>query len=121
MYIYIMKKDQLEADGAIIFDIRDHYHIFILIAIRSINLGVKYGYYSAEHIKIFRSLKLPHDFQMDDMLSNILNTNNIDNVRRRMQISMNQLGIDNSSFELEIIKNQENGDTPLVRTYDQIR
>jgi hypothetical protein len=84
-----MRKDQLEMEGAYLFSILDLFHIFILIAVRSINLGVKYGFYSKEHIKIFRSLKLPHDFQMDDMISYVLNTNNIDSIRRRMQIAMN--------------------------------
>ena len=89
IYIFNTKKDELEAEGYALFSMGDLLHILILIMVRSIVLGVKYGFYSREHLKIYQAISLPYEFTIADRIMFLLNTNDIDIIRKRMEVSMN--------------------------------
>ena len=121
IYVTVNRTEELEAEGATVFKLSDLLHIFTLIGIRCIVLGVKYGFYSREHMIIYRSIKVPYEFQMTDMLRYTLNTHNVDSIKARMCISMDQLGIESSSFQLEVQRNQPIYDSTLVNDYELLK
>lgn len=117
----VNRREELEEEGFNVFKFSDLVHIFTLIGIRCIVLGVKYGFYSKEHMTIYRSIKIPYEFQMADMLRYTLNTHNVDSIKERMCIAMNQLGIESSSFVLEVKRNQPIYDSTLVNDYELLK
>jgi hypothetical protein len=100
IYAHINLKEQVEEKGYRLLSFRDLVHIPVIIICRCIMVAVKYGFYSPEHMIIFKSIPLPKEFDGADKIGETIKTKNTDNIRSRILIAVKQLGIEPSSFVL---------------------
>ena len=65
-----------------------------IIICRAVIIGVKYGYYSDDHLKILNTFKLSNEFLLSNLIGIVLNENKPEQILKKLKDVMYNLKID---------------------------
>lgn len=85
----------------------DWVHLILIIVCRMLVVGVKYGYYSEEHLYLFRNYRLSDTLLGFHLLNNTLNNEDPTFKMQNIDDCLRTLELQPSSFTVSIFKDQQ--------------
>lgn len=104
IYFYFMIEDELMISNYLI---SDFVHFFLVFACRSMVIGVKYAYYSCEHMAIFRGCTLSKKLNNFSLVSTVALMNDPEEVLDSIDQTLESMKLDHTTFEVGIITDQK--------------
>jgi hypothetical protein len=109
IFTVLLYFESLEQDSKVTFNPFDYLHLLTVALIRILIISTKYGYYSLEHMKMLRKIRLSDQMRRFDLTLTSVHDRNPEILYDRLKISLESLEISEEEFFFMIDEDQLEG------------
>jgi hypothetical protein len=103
MFFYLsFYYETLEPGSTLKFNWLDTFHLMSMLMVRILIISTKYGYYSPEHYKIVKEVRLCNVLAYFNLLTFVIKDVALDNLFKRVTLKIEDFGLNKADFFFNI-------------------